>query len=145
MGKAIAVALAAVVLAFGFVLLQLLRQPPRPLQIDSRPGAVLDVREDGSLYSVNLQISQFERRLMDAEKRSELLQAEVDTLRGERAQMEERLTQMHDEVRRLRRQVAERPAPPQPQPQPGAGSVVPTPTNSPAPGNAPVTPPEGPQ
>jgi septal ring factor EnvC (AmiA/AmiB activator) len=145
MGKAIAVALAAVVLAFGFVLLQLLRQPPRERQVSPRPGPVLEVREDGSLYSVNLQIDQFERRLMAAEERSEQLQAEVETLRTERAQMEERLGQMQDEVRRLRRQVAERPAPPAPQPQPGSGSVVPTPNNSPDPGGPPVTPPEGPQ
>jgi septal ring factor EnvC (AmiA/AmiB activator) len=145
MGKAIAVALAAVVLAFGFVLVQLLKQPPRDGQGAPRPGPVLEVREDGTLYSVNLQISQFERRLIDAEKRSEQLQAEVDTLRAERAQMEERLGQMHDEVRRLRRQVTERPAPPAPQPQPGPGSEIPAPTNSPAPGNQPVTPPEGPQ
>jgi septal ring factor EnvC (AmiA/AmiB activator) len=145
MGKAIAVALAAVVLAFGFVVLQLLRQPSAERQVGARPGPVLDVREDGTLYSVNLQMSQFERRLMAAEERSEQLQAEVDTLRAERAQMEERLGQMHDEVRRLRRQVAERPAPPAPQAQPGTGSVVPTPNNSPDTGTPPVTPPEGPQ
>ncbi|HEU4752287.1 MAG TPA: hypothetical protein VFU47_04190 [Armatimonadota bacterium] len=141
MGKAIGVALLFVVLAFGFVLFQLSQQAPRDRRPSARPGPVLEMREDGSVYAVSLQLSQFERRLMEEEKRSEQLLTELETMRGERVKLEQRLGEVQEDLRKLRRQLAERPAAPVPAPN-GPASVVPAP-NGPGAGPAPITTPEG--
>ena len=132
MGKAIAFVSLIVLCSFGFVLFQLLRHVPRGASAPAGPAPMLVNREDGTVYDVSLQLSRFERRLMEEEKRSQQLRDELDALRTERDTLNGQVEELQGEVRRLRRQVSETPAA-RPQQQAPAGPA-------PVPGNGPVTP-----
>lgn len=133
MGRAIAIAFFLVLLSIGFVLLQLWTRRPTGATATTPPRTqpMFATRDDGSVYAVSLQLTQFEKRLVEEEERSRKLLQELDAMRKERAELGQQVDQLQGEVQRLRRQVAEpreRPAPP--------------PGNAPA--NAPVTPPVSP-
>lgn len=94
-------------------------------------------RDDGSVYAVSLQLTQFEQRLVEEEERSRKLLQEVDTVRKEREELAKHVEQLQEELRRLKRQVAQPIAPP-PSDSPEA---PPSPDGSTPPdGVAPVTP-----
>lgn len=134
MGRAIAIAFFLVLFSIGFVLLQLWTRRPSGATAATPPRTqpMFATRDDGSVYAVSLQLTQFEKRLVEEEERSRKLLQELETLRKERAGLGDQVDQLQGELQRLRRQVAERdrPAPP----------VTPAPGTAPA---APVTPPEG--
>jgi TolA-binding protein len=105
MGRAIGIAFLLVLLSIGFVLLQLSTRrsttaPPAPHR-----QQMFVTRDDGSVYSVSLQLTQFEKRLVEEEERSRSLLHEVETLRKERETLGTQVEQLDDELRRLRRQV----------------------------------------
>jgi peptidoglycan hydrolase CwlO-like protein len=128
MGRAIAIAFFLVLFSIGFVLLQLWTRRPTGVTAATPPRTqpMFATRDDGSVYAVSLQLTQFEKRLVEEEERSRKLLQELETLRKERTDLGQEVDQLQGEIQRLRRQVAERDRP------------APSPAN--APGNAPVTP-----
>lgn len=64
-------------------------------------------RDDGSVYAVSLQLTQFEQRLVEEEERSRKLLEEVDAVRKEREALTKDVAQLQEELRRLRRQVTQ--------------------------------------
>lgn len=139
MGRAIAIAFFLVLLSIGFVLLQLWTRRPSGATASTPPRSqpMFATRDDGSVYAVSLQITQFEKRLVEEEERSRKLLQELATLRKERTDLGQQVDTLQGEVQRLRRQVAEpreRPAPPVATP-PGVAPVPPV-----TPDGAPVTP-----
>ena len=134
MGRAIAIAFFLVLLSIGFVLLQLWTRRPTGANAATPPRTqpMFATRDDGSVYAVSLQLTQFEKRLVEEEERSRKLLQELETLRKERTDLGQEVDQLQGEIQRLRRQVAERDRP------------APPPANAPAnPPVTPVTPPEG--
>jgi len=127
MGRAIAIAFFLVLLSIGFVLLQLWTRRPTGVTAATPPRTqpMFATRDDGSVYAVSLQLTQFEKRLVEEEERSRKLLQELETLRKERTDLGQQVDQLEGEIQRLRRQVAER-------------ERTAPPANSP--GNAPVTP-----
>jgi septal ring factor EnvC (AmiA/AmiB activator) len=128
MGKAIAAASILVFLSFAFVFVQLWARRPAGAAPAGRPSPVLDSRDDGSVYALTLDLQRFERRLVEEEKRWVRLQADLDAARKERDEVKASLDSLQAEVRRLRRQLQERPAPPDPDP----GEAGNTPANTPS-------------
>ncbi len=133
MARAIAVLTLIVVCSVAFVLLMLTRQTPAaPSARRTGASPPLEMREDGTLYSVGLQVSRLEDRIVDQEKRAVKVQEDLGTVRKERDTLAGQVASLQEEVRRLRRQISE--------PRP----VTPAPiTNAPpanVPTNAPVTP-----
>ena len=109
MGRAIIIAGVIVLFSFGFVLVQLRRRaggvPP------GRAGApVLITRDDGSVYAVSLRLDRFEQRLVDEEKRSARLTADLDAAREERDRLRKQVTDLEDNRRRWREQSTPPPA-----------------------------------
>jgi hypothetical protein len=139
MGRAIAIAFFLVLFSIGFVLLQLRTRRPSGVTAATPPRTqpMFATRDDGSVYAVSLQLTQFEKRLVEEEERSRKLLQELATLRKERTDLGEQVDTLQGEVQRLRRQVAEpreRPVPPVATP-PGV-----TPAPPAAPDGAPVIP-----
>lgn len=134
MGRAIAIAFLIVLLSIGFVLLQLWTRRPTGVTASTPPRTqpMFATRDDGSVYAVSLQLTQFEKRLVEEEERSRKLLQELEVIRKERTELGQQVDQLQGEIQRLRRQLAERerPAPPPAAP----------PGDTPA---TPVTPPEG--
>lgn len=143
MGRAIAIAFILVVFSFGFVLLQLWNRRSTSPPPSARRQPMFVTRDDGSVYAVSLQLTQFEQRLVEEEERSRKLLEEVSTVRKEREELTKTVELLQEELRRLRRQVTQPAAPapgipPQGDPNPD-GSTPPdgaTPTT-------PTTPPGG--
>lgn len=139
MGRAIAVAFLVVVLSIGFVLLQLWTRRSAAAPAPARRQQMFVTRDDGSVYAVSLQLTQFEKRLMEEEERTRRLLDELATLRTERAMLDRRVEELQEEVRRLRRQVTPPATPPGPQPEdpapnpPDGVPVVPEPPVQPGP------------
>jgi TolA-binding protein len=135
MGRAIFIAFVLVLLSIGFVLLQLSTRRPTGATAATPPRTqpMFATRDDGSVYAVSLQLTQFEKRLVEEEERSRKLLQELETIRKERTELGQQVDQLQGEVQRLRRQVAE----PRERPAPPAGN-----TPGPAP-VTPVTPPDG--
>src|ERR1051325_2255801 len=107
MGKAIAVLFLMVVCSFSFVLLHLwLRKPAGAAETPRAAPALLETREDGSLYSVRLRLQECARRLMDWGRRAVSLKGELDAMRKDRDQLQGQVDDLQDDVRRLRRQIA---------------------------------------
>lgn len=127
MGRAIAIAFFLVLFSIGFVLLQLWSRRPTGVTAATPPRTqpMFATRDDGSVYAVSLQLTQFEKRLVEEEERSRKLLQELESLRKERTDLGQQVDQLEGEIQRLRRQVAER-------------ERTAPPAN--APGNAPVTP-----
>jgi hypothetical protein len=135
MGRAIAIAFLGVVLSIAFVLLQLSTRRSAAAPAPVRRQPMFETRDDGSVYAVSLQLTQFEKRLMEEEERSRKLLDELEGMRKERDDLGKEVQGLQEEVRRLRRQVTESREAPAP---------APTPANAPANGPAtPVIPPTG--
>src|SRR5438874_2558452 len=129
MGRAIAVLSMIVLCSFAFVLLHLtLRKPARAAGLRG-PAPVLETREDGSVSSVDIQLSIFEQRLMDAERRSERLATELQQEKKDRQQMEDQVAGLQAELKRLRRQ---------PVGEPDAGAPAAPDRSGASPANAPT-------
>jgi septal ring factor EnvC (AmiA/AmiB activator) len=128
MGKAIAAASILVFCSFAFVFVQLwFRRPSVPPQMRGA-APPLENREDGSVYAISIEMDKFERRLMEEEKRWEKLNEDLATMRTEREELKKALEDAQGDIRRLRRQVNERPAPPtrpRPTPPPVVGPETP--------------------
>jgi hypothetical protein len=117
MGRAIAFLSFVVLCSFAFVFWQLwVKRPARPVG-PAMAAPALDMMDDGSVYAVRLRLDRFERRLMEEEERSGKLQQALDELGTQRTELEGRITALQAEVRRLRRQAAERQTPPTPAPE----------------------------
>lgn len=137
MGRAIGIAFLLVVFSVGFVLLRLGTRRSTSAPAPPRRQQMFVTRDDGSVYAVSLQLTQFEQRLMEEEERSRKLQEQLEALRKERDAMGKSMEQLQEELRRLRRQVtqpAPRPAPSEPPAEPEEGvapdsgaSATPTP------------------
>lgn len=112
MGRAIAVAFLLVVFSIGFVLLQLWTRRSATPPPSARRQPMFVTRDDGSVYAVSLQLTQFEQRLVEEEERSRKLLQEVDAVRKEREALTKDVAQLQEELRRLRRQVTQPAAPP---------------------------------
>lgn len=134
MGRAIALLSLLVLCSFAAVLLHLsLRRPsaegPRPPQ-----GApqMLQVRADGTVYSISLQISRLEDRLMEEEKRSLALQSQLHAEQEEREVLRGSIASLHAELRRLRERLESRDnsVPPDPAVAPG-NPITPGPPSAP--------------
>lgn len=136
MGKAIAVLSVIVVCCFAFVAFQLSTRRPRG-RAAAAAASPLRPRDDGSLYSVDVEIKKLERRLVEEEKRSLKLQQELAAITEEREKLTTQVTELEDDVRRLRRTVNGRITPP--------NAPANTPANAPAnPPGAPGNSPDGP-
>lgn len=132
MGKAIAFFAILALCGFAFVIGHLLLRRPVPGQ--TRPaeaGPVLVNQEDGSVYSISLKIDGFERRLMEEETHSQALEVELATLGKERDELKKQVTDLVAEVRRLRKQVNERPKPVEPPPTDASTPPTPGPVSTP--------------
>jgi septal ring factor EnvC (AmiA/AmiB activator) len=118
MGRAIVISALLVLCSFAFVFVQLwVRRPASASPV--RSGApVLDTREDGTVYAVALQLQKFEKRLADEEKRWLKLEADLAAMRKERDEVKTTLEEVQGELRRVRRQLAERARPTEPTPTP---------------------------
>jgi hypothetical protein len=130
MGRAIGIVFLIVVCSFAFVLLQLRQRRPAGASTQPGPAPVLDIRDDGSVYALRLELDRFEQRLVAGEEQSRKLLTEVEALRQEREGLLARIDDMQGEIRRLRRQVSPRPAQPAPQPPnapPANGPATPLP------------------
>ena len=112
MGRAIAVAFLLVVFSIGCVLLQLWTRRSTAPPPSARRQPLFVTRDDGSVYAVSLQLTQFEQRLVEEEERSRKLLQEVDAVRKEREALTKDVEQLQEELRRLRRQVAQPVTPP---------------------------------
>jgi small-conductance mechanosensitive channel len=142
MGRAIAVAFLLVVFSIGFVLLQLWTRRSATPPPSARRQPMFVTRDDGSVYAVSLQLTQFEQRLVEEEERSRKLLQEVDAVRKEREALTKDVAQLQEELRRLRRQVTQPAAPPPSNaPAEPANPDGSTPPESGAPGT--TTPPPG--
>jgi septal ring factor EnvC (AmiA/AmiB activator) len=135
MGRAIVISALLVLCSFAFVFVQLWVRRPAVAGPLRSPNTVLETREDGSVYAVSLQIEKFEKRLAAEEKRWIQLQTDLEAIRKERDELKTSLEDVQSELRRLRRQVAERrqPTAPAPAPAPGNGPDVPVPVPVPDP------------
>jgi septal ring factor EnvC (AmiA/AmiB activator) len=122
MGRLIAVLSLVVVCSFTFVILHLWLR--RPAQAGPPPGTppLLEVREDGSIYAVSIQLEQFERRLMEEEQRTIDLRAKLDVEQEERAAVTQQVEELQGAIRQLRRELERATVPPPVDP-----SVPPTP------------------
>ena len=143
MRKAIAILSFVVLCSFSFVALSLAARRPARVGVPSGPPAILQTQPDGSVYAVSLQLSKFERRLMEEEKLSERLQNELNAVRQSRDDLADQVDELLGELRRLKRQVAEsqRPAPhpvPTPAPANSPSVVPPAGVNGPTDGTTPV-------
>jgi hypothetical protein len=95
-----------VLCSFAFVVLHLTLRRPAHAAGTRGPAPILETREDGSVVAVDVQLSIFEQRLMEAEKQSARLAQELEKARKEREQLQERVDTLQTEVRRLRRPAA---------------------------------------
>jgi hypothetical protein len=138
MGKAIAVMTMIVMCSFAFVVLHLTLRKPAGASNLRGPGPLLEVREDGSIAAVDVQMSLFEQRLIDAEKRSLKLEQELEAARKDREELETRVTELQGEVRRLRRPTVP------PRPRPDEPEIAPESPTANAPANAPAPQPVNP-
>ena len=135
MGRVIAFFAILALCGFAFVFAHLLLRRPTPGQ--PRPveaGPVLVNQADGSVYAIGLKIDGFERRLIEEEERSQALESKLSTMRDEREALKQQVTDLVGEVRRLRKQVNEKPKP-----------VIPPPDASTPPTSGPVSTPVSPQ
>jgi septal ring factor EnvC (AmiA/AmiB activator) len=129
MGKVIAFFAILALCGFAFVIGHLLLR--RPVAIQQRPmeaGPVLVNRDDGSVYSIGLKIDGFERRLMDEEERTQKLEGALAEVTTEREALKKQVEELANELRRLRKQVNEKPKPLPPPPDasmpPAAGPIT---------------------
>jgi len=117
-GKLIAGMTVVVLCSFAFVLLHLTLRRPAGASTVRGPAPVLETRDDGSVVALDVQLSVFEQRLMEAEKRSEELGRELQEARKERGDLEQKVESLQSEVRKLRRQAAGPHLPPGAEEQP---------------------------
>jgi septal ring factor EnvC (AmiA/AmiB activator) len=136
MGRAIVVSAIIVLACYCFVLVQLASSRPRGSRAEAGPSPVLEARRDGSVSALNLDIQRLERRLAKEEERSGKLAADLTAVRDERADLEKQIADLESDLRRLRRQVNERPAAPAPPAAnaPAANGPAPVPVPVPGPG-----------
>lgn len=119
MGRAITIASFLVLCSFAFVFYQLWIRKPASAAPLRGPAPLLETRGDGSVYEVTLEIERLEKRLVDEEKRSLKLQADLDATRKEREELQKTVEDLRGDLRRLSRQVNQRaPTPPEPAPTP---------------------------
>lgn len=113
MGRAITIASILVFCSFAFVFYQLsIRRPAAAAPSVRGPAPLLEPRADGSIYAVSVDMEKLEKRLMDEEKRWVKLDTELEAMRKDREALQKTIDELQGEVRRLRRQVAERNAAP---------------------------------
>jgi septal ring factor EnvC (AmiA/AmiB activator) len=140
MGKVIAFFAILALCGFAFVIGHLLLR--RPIVMQQRPveaGPVLVNRDDGSVYAIGLKIDGFERRLMEEEERTQKLEGTLASVSTEREALKKQVEELAAEIRKLRKQVNEKPKPLPPPPDasmpPAAGPVtspvLPLPENTP--------------
>ena len=108
MGKAIIVLSVVVLFCFAFVLAQLSWGEGPGGDGEALAAPLLESREDGSVYSVGLRVRGIEDRVLDEEKRSQKLRAELDLARKDNRELRGQIEMLVGEIRDLRRDLDEK-------------------------------------